>query len=38
MIFLTDTNVCITLLRQRDSRLIARWQSVNATDPPRLSR
>ena len=32
MIFLTDTNACITLLRQRDSRLIARWQSVKATD------
>jgi tRNA(fMet)-specific endonuclease VapC len=32
MIFLPDTNVCITLLRQRDSRLIARWKSVKATD------
>lgn len=32
MIFLADTNACITLLRQRDSRLIARWQSVKATD------
>ena len=32
MIFLPDTNACIALLRQRDSRLIARWQSVKATD------
>jgi tRNA(fMet)-specific endonuclease VapC len=32
MIYLPDTNACITLLRQRDSRLIARWQSVKATD------
>lgn len=32
MIFLPDTNACITLLRQRDSRLIARWQSVKTTD------
>ncbi len=32
MIFLPDTNACITLLRQRDQRLIARWQSVKATD------
>lgn len=32
MIFLPDTNTCITLLRQRDDRLIARWKSVKATD------
>lgn len=32
MIFLPDTNACITLLRQRDQRLIARWKSVKATD------
>jgi tRNA(fMet)-specific endonuclease VapC len=32
MIFLPDTNACITLLRQRDERLIARWKSVKATD------
>jgi len=32
MIFLPDTNACINLLRKRDSRLIARWQSVKATD------
>lgn len=32
MIFLPDTNACITLLRQRDQRLIARWRSVKVTD------
>jgi Predicted nucleic acid-binding protein, contains PIN domain len=32
MIFLPDTNTCITLLRRRDDRLIARWKSVNTTD------
>ena len=32
MIFLLDTNACITLLRQRHQRLIARWKSVKATD------
>lgn len=32
MIFLPDTNACITLLRQRDSRLMARWQSAKASD------
>jgi tRNA(fMet)-specific endonuclease VapC len=32
MIFLPDTNACITLLRRRDDRLIARWKSVKATD------
>ena len=32
MIFLPDTNACITLLRRRDNRFIARWKSVKATD------
>ena len=32
MIFLPDTNACITLLRQRNDRLTARWKSVKATD------
>lgn len=32
MIYLPDTNACITLLRQHDSRLIARWQAVNVID------
>lgn len=32
MIFLPDTNACITLLRRRDQRLIARWKSVKVTD------
>lgn len=32
MTFLPDTNACITLLRQRDDRLIARWKSVKASD------
>jgi tRNA(fMet)-specific endonuclease VapC len=32
MIFLPDTNACITLLRQRDHRLIARWKSVKVSD------
>lgn len=32
MIYLPDTNACITLLRQRDQRLIERWQSVRMTD------
>jgi tRNA(fMet)-specific endonuclease VapC len=32
MIFLPDTNACISLLRQRDHRFIARWKSVKATD------
>jgi tRNA(fMet)-specific endonuclease VapC len=32
MIFLPDTNACISLLRQRDDRLIARWKSVKATN------
>jgi len=32
MIFLPDTNACITLLRQRDQRLIERWKSVKVSD------
>ena len=32
MIFLPDTNACITLLRRRDDRLIARWKSVKPTE------
>jgi tRNA(fMet)-specific endonuclease VapC len=32
MIFLPDTNACITLLRQRDQRLITRWKSVKVSD------
>lgn len=32
MIFLPDTNACITLLRQRNPSLIARWKSVKASD------
>ena len=32
MIFLPDTNACITLLRRRDQRLIERWKSVKVTD------
>ncbi len=32
MIFLPDTNACIGLLRQRQAKLIARWQSVKASD------
>src|SRR5215471_3278640 len=32
MTFLPDTNACIALLRQRSSRLIARWQSVKVSD------
>jgi tRNA(fMet)-specific endonuclease VapC len=32
MIFLPDTNACISLLRKREDRLIARWKSVKATD------
>ena len=32
MIFLPDTNACITLLRRRDDRLIARWKSFEATE------
>lgn len=32
MTFLPDTNVCINLLRQRDSGLVARWKSVKVAD------
>jgi len=32
MIFLPDTNTCITLLRERNARLVARWQAVRASD------
>ena len=32
MIFLPDTNACISLLRQRNAKLVARWQSVKASD------
>lgn len=32
MIFLPDTNACISLLRQRNPTLIARWKSNQATD------
>jgi tRNA(fMet)-specific endonuclease VapC len=32
MIYLPDTNACITLLRQRDQRLIERWKAVKIAD------
>jgi tRNA(fMet)-specific endonuclease VapC len=32
MIFLPDTNACISLLRHKQPRLIARWQSTKVTD------
>jgi predicted nucleic acid-binding protein len=32
MTFLPDTNACISLLRQRDLRLLAKWQSIKARD------
>ncbi len=32
MIFLPDTNACITLLRQRHAKLIARWRVVKASE------
>lgn len=32
MTFLPDTNACISLLHQKQSRLIARWQSTKVTD------
>lgn len=32
MIFLPDTNACISLLRRRNPTLIARWQSNQVTD------
>jgi hypothetical protein len=30
MNFLPDTNTCITFLRQRQARLISRWQGIDA--------
>jgi predicted nucleic acid-binding protein len=32
MIYLPDTNTCISLLRQKQRRLIARWQSTKLAD------
>ena len=32
MIFLPDTNACVTLLRERNPLLIARWQAVKASE------
>lgn len=32
MIFLPDTNTCISLLRQKQPRLIARWRSTKLSD------
>ena len=32
MIYLPETNTCISLLRQKKPRLIARWQSTRVTD------
>lgn len=32
MIFLPDTNACITLLRKKDPRFIARWRTTKASD------
>ena len=32
MIFLPDTNACISLLRQKDPRLIAKWRATKAND------
>jgi predicted nucleic acid-binding protein len=32
MIFLPDTNTCISLLRQKQRRLIARWESTKRSD------
>lgn len=32
MIFLPDTNACVTLLRERNPHLVARWQATKATD------
>ena len=32
MIYLLDTNTCISLLRQKQPDLIARWRSANVTD------
>jgi predicted nucleic acid-binding protein len=32
MIYLPDTNTCISLLRQKQPHLIARWRSTKVTD------
>jgi tRNA(fMet)-specific endonuclease VapC len=32
MTFLPDTNTCISFLRQKQPRLIARWQSTKVID------
>jgi tRNA(fMet)-specific endonuclease VapC len=32
MIYLPDTNTCISLLRQKQPRLIARWRATKVTD------
>ena len=32
MIFLPDTNACIMLLRQRNAKLMARWQATKLSD------
>jgi tRNA(fMet)-specific endonuclease VapC len=32
MIFLPDTNACISLLRQKQSALVARWQATKANE------
>jgi predicted nucleic acid-binding protein len=32
MIYLPDTNACISLLRQRQPQLIARWRSTKVAD------
>jgi len=32
MIYLPDTNTCISLLRQKQPRLITRWQSTKLAD------
>jgi tRNA(fMet)-specific endonuclease VapC len=32
MIYLPDTNACISMLRQRNAKLIARWQAAKASD------
>lgn len=32
MTYLPDTNACIALLRQRNTKLIARWHSTKASD------
>ncbi len=32
MTYLPDTNACITLLRRRNPRLMARWQAAKASE------